>query len=346
MRRLVAESITLYSGQHVADDERAGDGIREVDRNNCQRQYDDEDSLANLIVVEGAHSPADSSTPRIRRRSSTCSRRDFSPRSTRRRSRTRRASTTHRKADWVGVSARVSVLIYNPSLINQEPAPDLGASAGGSEVLRQAWHSPPGETDFQPIVTSVVRAYGKPAALTWLKGIKANAGGHVYPGQRDDRRRGEPRRCRLRSRQPVLLVQDARGDRCVQHSLADHLLRSPRSGLRASMCPARGSSSRAGTKSDAQRFLAFLVSTQGQEIIAHSISFEYPIASGVTTSQPETPFDQLQPYSDHHLRAGRRLDGHRAVATGRVAVIEPAEAIQAGRVSERPVRRDNRTRPH
>ncbi len=30
-------------------------------------------------------------------------------------------------------------------------------------------------------------------------------------------------------------------------------------------------------------------------MIAHSISFEYPIASGVTTAQPETPFDQLQP---------------------------------------------------
>ena len=47
----------------------------------------------------------------------------------------------------------------------------------------------------------------------------------------------------------------------------------------------------------AQRFLAFLVSKQGQEIIAHSISYEYPIASGVTTAQPETPFDQLQPNS-------------------------------------------------
>ena len=48
-------------------------------------------------------------------------------------------------------------------------------------------------------------------------------------------------------------------------------------------------------KADAQKFLAFLVSKQGQEIIAHSISFEYPIASGVSTTAPETPFDQLQP---------------------------------------------------
>jgi len=48
-------------------------------------------------------------------------------------------------------------------------------------------------------------------------------------------------------------------------------------------------------KAAAQRFLAFLVSARGQEIIAHSISFEYPIASGVKTVQPETPFDELRP---------------------------------------------------
>ena len=41
--------------------------------------------------------------------------------------------------------------------------------------------------------------------------------------------------------------------------------------------------------------MAFLTSAKGQEIIAHSDSYEYPIASGVTTAQPETPFDQLQP---------------------------------------------------
>jgi len=54
-----------------------------------------------------------------------------------------------------------------------------------------------------------------------------------------------------------------------------------------------------GHQAAAQKFLAYLVSKQGQEIIANpslSISFEYPLASAVTTLAPETPFDQLQPY--------------------------------------------------
>jgi iron(III) transport system substrate-binding protein len=64
----------------------------------------------------------------------------------------------------------------------------------------------------------------------------------------------------------------------------------------------------------AQKFLAYLVSRQGQEIIANparSISFEYPIASGVTTKAPETPFSQLQPYPVTIAELG---DGSTAIA--------------------------------
>jgi hypothetical protein len=54
------------------------------------------------------------------------------------------------------------------------------------------------------------------------------------------------------------------------------------------------------------------VSRAGQEIIADStLSYEYPVASGVTTSQPETPFDQLQPNSITIAQLG---DGSTAIA--------------------------------
>ena len=45
--------------------------------------------------------------------------------------------------------------------------------------------------------------------------------------------------------------------------------------------------------------------------IAHSISFEYPIASGVTTAQPEPPFNQLQPNPIDLAQLG---DGRAAIA--------------------------------
>ena len=60
----------------------------------------------------------------------------------------------------------------------------------------------------------------------------------------------------------------------------------------------------------AQKFLAFLVSKQGQEIIAHSISFEYPIASGVTHASPR-PFRRASTERDHIAELG---DGSEAIA--------------------------------
>ena len=47
-------------------------------------------------------------------------------------------------------------------------------------------------------------------------------------------------------------------------------------------------------KAAAQQFVAYLNSEAGQEIIAHSQSWEYTVGSGVQRTG-ETPFDQLQP---------------------------------------------------
>ena len=66
-----------------------------------------------------------------------------------------------------------------------------------------------GETDFQPIVTSIARTHGSAAALRWLEALKANAGGHQYPDNEtvvDKVNRGQ---VALGVDQPVLLVPDA-----------------------------------------------------------------------------------------------------------------------------------------
>jgi iron(III) transport system substrate-binding protein len=46
----------------------------------------------------------------------------------------------------------------------------------------------------------------------------------------------------------------------------------------------------------AQELLAFLVSNAGQQVIAASDSFEYPLHPGVAPRAGLTPFDQLQPH--------------------------------------------------
>jgi iron(III) transport system substrate-binding protein len=194
---------------------------------------------------------------------------------------------------WVGVSARVSVMVYNTKLLSPR---DLPSSA--MELADAKWSGKiaiaGSETDFQPIVTSIARAYGEPAALNWLNAVKANAGGHNYPDN-------ETVTSAVNNGQVALGIinqyywyrERAQVGRAAMHSAIAYF--APHDVGYVLNVSGAGVLRSSTHHKAAQRFLAFLTSVQGQEIIAHSDSFEYPIASGVRTAQPETPFARLQP---------------------------------------------------
>ncbi len=121
-----------------------------------------------------------SSTPRTPPRCSSCRTTTCSHRSTP----STLANTPKRfnsaKGDWVGVSARVSVLDYNPSLISASQLPKTALEMADPQYKGKLAIAP-GETDFQPIVTSMIRRYGTAATKTWLEGLKANAGSSATP---------------------------------------------------------------------------------------------------------------------------------------------------------------------
>jgi iron(III) transport system substrate-binding protein len=82
-------------------------------------------------------------------------------------------------ADWVGVAARATVLVYNPSLLPAEQLPRSIMELSGS-----AWRDRVGiaatGADFQAIVSAVVALQGSAATADWLHGLKSNA--RVYSG--------------------------------------------------------------------------------------------------------------------------------------------------------------------
>ena len=195
--------------------------------------------------------------------------------------------------DWVGVSARVSVLIYNPSLISKSQLP-TSVTQLADPRYRGKLAFAAGETDFQPIVTSVDRAYGQTAATKWLDGIKANAGQHVYPDNEtiaDEVNRGAVAFGVVNQYYWYRLRAEL-GASNVHSKITYFAPRDPGYVLDVSGAGILKSSK---DQADAQKLLAFLVSKTGQEVIAHSISFEYPLDDGVQTAAPETPFSQLQP---------------------------------------------------
>ncbi len=287
------QSITLYNGQHVQTTDALVTAFEKATGITVNVRSGDEDDLANQIVVEGSHSPADviltENSPALEYLQSKGLLAPVDASTL--------AHTPGRydspQGDWVGVSARVSVLIYNPSLIASSQLPTTVLQLADPKYKGELAFAP-GETDFQPIVTSVVRTYGQSAALSWLEGIKANAGDHIYPDNEtiaEQVNRGVVAFGVVNQYYWYRLRAEV-GASSMHSDITYFAPQDPGYVLDVSGAAILKSSK---SQAAAQRFLAFLVSSQGQQIISHSDSFEYPIASGVTTSQPETPFDQLRP---------------------------------------------------
>jgi len=290
-------SITLYSGQHEQTTDGLVAAFEKQTGITVNVRNDDEDTLANLIALQGSHSPADviytENSPAL----------EFlqdkgllSPVGASSLSRVP-ARYDSPEGDWVGVSARVSVIIYNPSLIARSQLPTSVMQLADPQYRGKLAFAA-GETDFQPIVTSVIKTYGQAAALRWLDGIKANAAGHIVPDNEtiaDEVNRGQVAFGVINQYYWYRLRAEI-GVSAMHSQIAYFAPRDPGYVIDVSGAAVLKSSRH---QAAAQEFLAFLVSTQGQDIIARAAgneqSYEYPLASGVMTSAPETPFGQLQP---------------------------------------------------
>ena len=302
-----ATTITLYNGQHeqttaalvAAFEKQTGIGVNV--------RTGDEATLGNQILQEGASSPADvfytENTPvleALRERGLLSP----VPPSTLAAVPSRYDST---QGDWVGVSARVSVLVYNTSLIQPSQLP-----SSILELAEPKWKGKvgfaPSETDFQPLITSIVKFDGAATAERWLKGLQAN--GRIYPDNETvvaQVNNGESAVGLINHYYWYRLRAEV-GQGAVHSALHYYAAGDPGDLVDVSGAAVLKSSSH---QAAAQAFLAFLVNRTGQETIAHSHSYEYPLRPGVSPAPGLRPFDQLEPAS---LTPAELGDGSQALA--------------------------------
>jgi iron(III) transport system substrate-binding protein len=309
-------TITLYNGQHEQTADSLISAFEKKTGISVVVRSDDEDVLADQIAAEGSRSPAEvfftENSPPLE---SLQAKGLLSPVDSATLARTP-SKYNSPQGDWVGVSARVSVIIYNPSLISASQLPTHVAQLASPQYKGKLALAP-GETDFQPIVTAFQRAYGTAATLTWLKKIGANAAGHIYPDNEtiaDEVNRGAAA-FGIVNQYYWYRMRAEIGAGNMHSKITYFAPGDPGYVVDVSGAAVLKSSKH---QAAAQKFLAFLVSKQGQEIIAtpgtgagQSLSFEYPIASGVTTKAGESPFSQLKPYP---ITIGGLGDGSTAIA--------------------------------
>ncbi|HMK62273.1 MAG TPA: ABC transporter substrate-binding protein, partial [Acidimicrobiales bacterium] len=117
------QSITLYNGQHEQTADALIAGFEKATGIAVSLRSDDEDTLADEIVAEGSHSPADviwtENSPALEYLQG--------KRLLAHVDRSTLAATPSQydspQGDWVAVSARVSVIVYNPSKIAASQLP-------------------------------------------------------------------------------------------------------------------------------------------------------------------------------------------------------------------------------
>ncbi|HVC39297.1 MAG TPA: extracellular solute-binding protein [Candidatus Dormibacteraeota bacterium] len=286
-------ALVLYSGQHPTTTAALVTAFELQTGIQVQVRSNDEDVLADQIVEEGSASPADliytENSPALEYLQSR-SLLATVPAGTLARVPARFSSP---QSKWVGVSARVSVLVYNTQLLRKNQLPTSVMSLAQSR-WRGLVGIAPAETDFQPIVSSIAQRYGHGAALRWLEGMAANAGPHSYP---DD----ETLTARVNTGQIAVAIINQYywyrlraevGASQLHSALAFFAPHDPGYVLDVSGAAVLRASK---DKAAADRFLAFLVSDRGQEILARGDSFEYPLAPGIPARRGLPPLTTLEP---------------------------------------------------
>jgi iron(III) transport system substrate-binding protein len=288
---LAGQTITLYSGQHEQTTAMLVASFEKHTGIKVKVRPGDEAELANQIMQEGSNSPADvfytENTPPLEhlREQGLLASLDA----------TTLAAVPARYSSaqgyWVGVSSRVSVLVYNTKQASPSSLP--------SSILALAeprWKGKlgiaPSETDFQPLITSITKFDGSATAEKWLKGMQANS--KIYPDNETvvaQVNNGESA-VGLINHYYWYRLRDEVGEKGLHSALAYYAAHDPGNLLNVSGAAVLKSSSH---QAAAQALVAFLVNAEGQEVLAHSHSYEYPLRPGIAPAKGLRPFAEIEP---------------------------------------------------
>jgi iron(III) transport system substrate-binding protein len=204
--------------------------------------------------------------------------------------------------DWVGVSGRARVIVYNPTLVNEADLPDTVLGLTDPRWRGKIGWAPTNGS-FQAFVTAMRATEGDAATRAWLQGMRAN-------------------NARNYNANPAIVQAVANGEievGLVNHYYLYNLQRDrgamnarnyyPRAGGPGAMINVAGvgilNSSR--NVPAAERFVGFLLSPVAQQYFSER-TFEYPLAEGVAPSA-ELPSLASIPHPNIDLNSLRDLEG-------------------------------------
>lgn len=283
-------TLTLYNGQHAQTTKAlvAGflesTGIAVTVRNGTSAQ------LASQISEEGDRSPADvffseESPPLI----SLAGKKMLAPIAP---GTMELVPATYRapESDWIGVSARCRVVAYNTSLVEIQELP-----ASVMDFAKPEWKGRvaivPTSGAFLEQIVAVSILKGRAAALDWLKGLKENAS--IYNTNSAAMKAvetGDIATALINNYYWFSLAAELGAEN--MHSALFYQGDNDPGGLVT--VSAAGILKTAKNPDAAQKFLAYMVSEEGQKIIVRTMA-EYPVRPGVKSPYDLKPLEEIDP---------------------------------------------------
>ncbi len=194
-------------------------------------------------------------------------------------------------AAWTGFVARSTVLVYNTDLVDPDELPDSIMDLADPEWAGRISFSPTG-ADFQAIVAAVLDLEGEEATRAWLAGIKEN--GTVYDGNNVVLQSVDSGQSEIGIIYHYYWYRDQAENGDVSDNSELYFFGDQDPGAFLSVSGA-GILASSEHQADAEKFIAYLTSTAGQQVLADSYALEYPLNPAVDLAPPVEPLSELDP---------------------------------------------------
>jgi iron(III) transport system substrate-binding protein len=283
-----AETLTIYNGQHRATTEALVAAFTRATGYAVTLRNAESPELASQIAEEGARSPADlffsEQSPPI----AALAERNLLGPVDAATLKTIPSRFSAGDGTWIGATVRTRVVSYNKKMAALDAMPksilDFGTRAldGRFGYVKQ--------DGFQEQVMAIVHIHGRPAALEWLKGLKAY--GRSYNGNRIASTAVQNGEIAMALSNNYYWYSLAREKGAAKLETALYSFPGEDAGNIVNVSAA-GMLKTSRNQEAAQRFLAFMVSRAGQEAMVATTA-EYPVLDGVVSPFDLPPLDNFR----------------------------------------------------
>ena len=186
--------------------------------------------------------------------------------------------------DWTSVAARSTVLVYNPDKVSKDDLPTSLMDLQQPEYKDQ-WGAGATGADFQAIVAGMLADQGEAKTKTWLDGMKANA--RIYENNIATMKAVNAGEVPMGVIYHYYWYRDQAETKEGTANTALHYFKGEDPGAFVSLSAA-GVLKNAKHADEAQQFVDYILSEEGQAVLESSGSKEYAVAKGVD-SDPDLP---------------------------------------------------------